>query len=238
MTPPAFDRRAGEYNRHARLQEEAAAWLAEWLPTRIEGRALELGAGTGIFTRRAVERSGHVVATDASARMVQEGAREIPQADWRVADASRPPNGASYGWIFSSSLIQWLDDPAETFRVWHTLAAPQARLLAGWFVAGTMRNVLALAPEVAPFRWRTTDEWIRLLDGSRWRTVRHETREFVLHHPDSTALLRDIHRIGAVRPGRCGAARLRWILRSLDASVNGGKISTPFVFLRLEAVRS
>jgi hypothetical protein len=49
--PHEFDRRAAQYEQHAPVQREAAAWLAEWLPEKIESPALEVGAGTGLFTR-------------------------------------------------------------------------------------------------------------------------------------------------------------------------------------------
>ena len=49
--PHNFDRRASVYEEHAPVQREAAAWLAEWLPETIGGPVLEVGAGTGLFTR-------------------------------------------------------------------------------------------------------------------------------------------------------------------------------------------
>ena len=52
-----FDRRAAVYEDHAPVQREAAAWLAEWLPEKIEDPALEAGAGTGLFTRYLVGRT-------------------------------------------------------------------------------------------------------------------------------------------------------------------------------------
>ena len=78
--PHEFDRRASDYERHAPVQREAAQWLAEWLPGEIEHPALELGAGTGLFTRHLVGRTKRLVASDIAPRMVQAGIDRLPDA--------------------------------------------------------------------------------------------------------------------------------------------------------------
>jgi alkylation response protein AidB-like acyl-CoA dehydrogenase len=70
--PSAFDRHAGRYDTHATVQREAAAWLAEWLPQIIDGHALELGAGTGLFTRHLATRATQLVATDTAMKVTTQ----------------------------------------------------------------------------------------------------------------------------------------------------------------------
>ncbi len=236
---PDFDRRAAQYETHAPVQREAAAWLAEWLPTNIPGPALELGAGTGLFTRHLVARTDELVASDISPQMVQAGLQAVPGADWSVTDAARPPEGAGYHWIFSCSLVQWLADPVSTLRAWHRAAAPEARLLGGWFIRGTLREFLATCPDASPFVWRDTREWLEILPQSGWSPVRHEQRSFTRRHTDSAAMLREIHNAGAVIPRRLGIGPLRQALRHHDQShrhENG--VDSSFEFLRIEALRS
>jgi malonyl-CoA O-methyltransferase len=236
--PGDFDRRARDYTRRAKVQRSTAAWLADWLPPRVEGTALELGAGTGLFTRHVVGVCEKLVATDASPRMVETGYAELPGQSWTVAEACQPPAGDTYHWIFTSNLVQWLPDPALAFRNWHDVSAPQARMIAGWFIAGTMADWLALCPESAPFRWRESAEWLALLDETGWEVQRSEARTFVVQHASAAAMLRDLHDIGAVVPRRFSAGRLRRALRAYDATHGGSQVfTTPFVFLRLEAIR-
>lgn len=236
---PDFDRRASCYDTHAGLQREAAAWLAEWLPEQITGPALELGAGTGLFTRHLSDRAENLAATDVSPRMVQTGANASPAAAWSVAEAAAPPRLHEYRWIFSSSLVQWLEDPVAAFRAWHQAAAPAARLLGGWFVRGTLADFYRICPEAAPFVWRDADEWLSILRAAGWQPVRHETRGFRRHHRHTAALLREMHNTGTVIPRRFGVARLRGALRRYDET-NGGAngVAATFEFLRVEAVRS
>lgn len=237
--PHQFDRRATHYEAHAPVQREMAAWLAEWLPAKIESPALELGAGTGLFTRQLVERTNRLVATDVSPRMVEVGKSNVPQADWSVADASNPPTGAPYRWIFSSSLAQWLPDPLATFRAWHQASVPGARMLGGWFILGTLREFFDVCPEATPFVWRSAREWTDALREAGWNPVREEQIEMKRLHPDTASILREIHNAGAVVPRRLGITKLRGALRNFDDTHRAERgVPGTFVFLRVEAVRS
>jgi len=240
VVPHQFDRRAAQYEEHAPVQREAAAWLAKWLPDRIAPPALELGAGTGFFTRHLLVRAaGELVVTDASPRMVQMGANALGGADWRIADAAAPPATRPYRWLFSCSLVQWLTDPAEVFRSWHRVAAPQARLLSGLFVRGTLAELFDACPEAQPFIWRDPKEWIGLLEEAGWKISRHETRKFLRSHTNSAAMLREIHNAGAVVPHRVGSGTLRRALRNYDRDHrDDAGVRATFEFLRLEAVKS
>ncbi|MBJ7258813.1 MAG: methyltransferase domain-containing protein [Chthoniobacterales bacterium] len=235
-----FDRRAGSYARHARLQREAAGWLAEWLAPQIESPALEVGAGTGFFTAHLLDRAREIIAIDASPRMVEHGRSAYPSARWATADAANPPaDGRPYRGIYSCSLLQWLPDPEAVFRRWHDLAAPGAGLLAGWFVQGTMESLVEVCPEMAPFRWRSPQEWESLLGAAGWSTERREVRKFEVAHATSALMLREVHNIGAVVTQRLGTGKLRGALRTHDARFGrSGAVTTPFVFMRLQARRA
>lgn len=239
-TSPVFDRCASAYDSRARVQRDAAAWLAEWLPNPCGEPALELGAGTGFFTRHALNAVGQLTATDASPRMVETGRAAWPGARWCVADADQPPSSAApYRTILTSSLVQWLPDPAGAFRKWHQITSSGALFLGGWFVRGTMDRFFEICPDGSPFLWRSAPEWIELLSAAGWSVKRSEAKVFHLAHRSTAAMLRDIHDVGAVSPGRLGTGRLRAALRANDTASRGEKgVITPFVFLRVEAVRT
>lgn len=231
-----FNDCAAQYNQHAEVQREAAAWLAEWLPDSIHSPALELGAGTGLFTHHLAKRVKHLEATDFAPQMVRLGAAAFPNVRWTVAEAQSPPPLGPYAGIFSCSLVQWLPTPAETFRHWHQISAPGARLIAGWFVQGTLDDFFEICPEATPFVWKTADTWLSLLEQNGWRVLRHEVRHFVRHYPHATTMLRAIHNVGAIVPHRLGTARLRQVLRAYDQNHSQqGRVASTFAFLRVEA---
>ena len=65
--------------------------LARRAAARPVGAALELAAGTGVLTRELLGVATAVTATDLNDAMVDLGARQVPAARWRQADATRLP---------------------------------------------------------------------------------------------------------------------------------------------------
>ena len=85
-----FDARARSYERHAGLQRAVADQLARLLPERKSPRVLELGCGTGLFSRHLLARypEGRFVLTDAAPAMIAECRRNLAAAI-RRGSASR-----------------------------------------------------------------------------------------------------------------------------------------------------
>jgi len=85
-------------------------------------KVLELGCGTGLFTRKVHAATGaSIIATDLSEELLQEARKKFPEGDFRVADAMNldfPDN--SFDVVFGSSIIHHLDmdkSLQEIFRV-------------------------------------------------------------------------------------------------------------------------
>ncbi|HXA14401.1 MAG TPA: methyltransferase domain-containing protein, partial [Opitutaceae bacterium] len=104
VLPASFDKAAPNYCEHARVQAALADWLAGWLPAERDGRALEIGAGPGVFTRRLLPWAGELTATDISPAMCAAGRAALPQVEWRVMAAEEPERGP-WDWIFCSSML-------------------------------------------------------------------------------------------------------------------------------------
>src|SRR5690348_10592425 len=113
----SFSRAAARYDRHARVQTALADWVAVWAPEERSGRALEVGAGTGVFTHRLQPWPGKYVATDLSPAMCAAGAAAVPAVEWKRMPAETPLPGP-WDWIVSSGMLQWAEDPEAIFNVW------------------------------------------------------------------------------------------------------------------------
>jgi malonyl-CoA O-methyltransferase len=206
----SFERMAPTYLAHAGVQEDLAGWLAEWLPKRRTGRALEIGAGPGVFTRRLLPWKGTLLATDGSRAMCAAGRAAWPAATWRTMAAERPAAGP-WDWIFSSSMLQWAEDPAAILTAWRKRLAPRGRVLAGFFVAGSLAEWSALAGR-APLDWRTPEDWRVLVKAAGLRLLRDGSERRVCYHESARSLLRSLHGTGAAPLRRLPPARLRRLL--------------------------
>ena len=215
---PAFERRVATYEASASIQ----TWLAGWVDTWVEpawplgADVVELGAGTGLLTRRLTAR-GSLVALDRSAKMVEEGRRRVPHATWREGDARDLP-AESYDRVYSSAMLQWLDDPDEAFRCWAGALKPGGRMVHGLFVHPSLSELVALEPEAVPLTWRDAETWCRAAGEAGLRVRRRELRRREVRHRDARSFFRSLHDTG-VTPAtpRLGAGRLRTLLRQYDA---------------------
>jgi SAM-dependent methyltransferase len=241
----SFDRAAPAYIEYAGAQEGLAAWLADWLPEARQGRAVEIGAGPGVFTQRLLPWRGDLVATDISPAMCAAGRRRLPQVPWRTMAAEALEGGLfttnscspsrTWDWIFSSSMLQWLDDPAAVFLAWRRQLAPGGRVLAGLFAAGTLEEWNTLAGET-PVRWRTVEDWRALLRASGLRLLRDDTERRVFHHVSAAALLRSLHGAGAAPLRLLSPARLRTRLAEYEQRYRTAEgVPASWCFYRFEA---
>lgn len=249
MTPPtlspdhpeivaaSFEQAALNYREHAQVQEAMAEWLGEWLPPQRMGRALEIGAGPGVFTQRLLPWHGELTATDLSPAMCAQGRTMLPQVDWRVMAAENPADGP-WDWIFCSSMLQWARRPAELFATWREALAPGGRLLAGIFVQGSLPELRALH-EAGPVTWRPVEAWRASLERGGLSLVRDTVEQRVFRYPSGVAFLRSLHGVGAAPKRMLSAGRLRRLLRDYELR-HGGEdgVHATWKFYRCEAERT
>jgi SAM-dependent methyltransferase len=231
----SFDRAAPGYLAHASVQEALAAWLAEWAPEGGAGRAVEVGAGPGVFTRLLLPWKGEFTATDISPAMCAAGKSRLPQVRWRTL-AAEALSGGPWDWIFSSSMLQWTIDPAAVFAAWRSGLAGGGRILGALFASGSLPEWSSVAAGTAPLVWRTVPEWRALIEGSGLRILRDATESRAFAHPSAAAFLRTLHGVGAAPARRFPAGRLRRHLRDYEARHRSGDgVVATWEFYRFEA---
>lgn len=234
----SFSGAARTYSDHAAVQETMAGWLAEWLPPpdKRTGRALELGAGTGGFTRRLLPWKGELVASDASTDMCREARESLPGVRWDVMNAEEP-TGGPYDRIFACSMLQWVDNPRAVFTAWRQALRPGGRVLAGLYAEGSLPELRGLT-RWTPLTWRLPVEWAEHLALAGLYPLRDETATRVFRHPSALHLLRSLHGVGAAPFHQFAPGRLRRILRDYDALHRDEQgVRSTWVFHRFEAER-
>lgn len=128
----------------------------EWLVPRTARRVLDLGAGTGKFTRLLADAKLDVVAVEPSPRMRDQLAAYVPEAELHDGTAEQIPlPDASVDAITVAQAWHWVDAPAAT--------AEAARVLRPGGTLGLVWNIRD-----------STEEWVALLDGLLGQHTRRE----------------------------------------------------------------
>src|SRR4029077_2644351 len=115
----SFGARAETYDEHADLQRGVARRLARLLPQLAAPLVLELGCGTGLFSRHLLARysGGTFVFTDLAPSMVEQCRRNLvgshkKRVSFEIMHAARPTAEGPFDLIAMSMTLHWLADPA------------------------------------------------------------------------------------------------------------------------------
>lgn len=232
-----FNRKARGYHEKADIQKVVADWCSSWLERDCSGLdGLELGAGTGLFTRHLALRGfKSLLATDQSERMLEEGRARVPMAKWNELDAWRC-DANPVDRIYACSLLQWARDPVEALLNWRNALAPQGRALVCLFVEGSLKEFVEKRPDFSALPWRSEADWLGFFHEAGFDISRSETRADVISYGSSREALRAIHDIGAIEERRMSPGELRRFLTDCDRRASG-RFQLSWNALRIECVK-
>jgi ubiquinone/menaquinone biosynthesis C-methylase UbiE len=118
---------------------EKAAWVADILPavTFAKGcQVLDVGCGTGVFSRLLLEWGCELVGLDASEPMLQEAEKRLPpqfqdNARFVAGDTHQPETFSPlrFDWITARQVVGHFYDPLLVFQNWHRWLKPEGRIL-------------------------------------------------------------------------------------------------------------
>ncbi|MEE4342587.1 malonyl-ACP O-methyltransferase BioC [Pseudomonas alliivorans] len=208
----SFSRAAGSYDSVAELQRAVGHELMSRLPAECSpARWLDLGSGTGYFSRVLAQRFQHSegIALDIAEGMLRH-AQPLGGARHFVAgDAERMPLAdESCELIFSSLAVQWCADfravLSEAFRV----LKPGGVFAFASLCTGTLYELReswqSVDGQVHVNRFRREDDYRQLCASSGLNVNILGVRPHVLHYPDVRSLTHELKALGAhnLNPGR------------------------------------
>lgn len=210
----SFSRAAASYDSVADLQRAVGYELLRRLPPeRSFARWLDIGCGTGYFTRALAERfpGAQGLALDIAEGMLDH-ARPLGGAQYFIAgDAERLPlRSDSCDLLFSSLAVQWCADFASVLREAHRVLRPGGVLAFASLCGGTLQELRDSWRQVDGMvhvnRFRELGTYQQLCAASGLRILSLQSRPHVLHYPDVRSLTHELKALGAhnLNPGRPG----------------------------------
>jgi malonyl-CoA O-methyltransferase len=210
----SFSRAAASYDSVAELQRDVGQQLLGRLsPSFIAQRWLDLGCGTGYFTRALGARFGEDsgLALDIAEGMLNHARPQGGAAHFIAGDAERLPlQAASCDLVFSSLAVQWCADFASVLSEAHRVLKPGGVFAFSSLCAGTLYELRDSWRQVDGMvhvnRFRGFETYQQLCADSGLNVVSLENRPHVLHYPDVRSLTHELKALGAhnLNPGRPG----------------------------------
>lgn len=234
----SFSRAAATYDQAAAFQRSAGNNLLARVPASLHASDIvDLGAGTGYFTRALSQRFSHPVAALDLAEGMLRFARQCAGPEhqwlyehprWVVADAEALPlRTASQDLIFSSLALQWCPDLGSALREARQALRPGGCLAFNTLIEGTLFELQQAWQDVDGFvhvnRFMPADELQAVLAGTGFHDWRCDVETHVLRYAQLSELTRELkalgaHNINQGRPGGLtGRARLRALTQAYEA---------------------
>jgi len=233
----SFGAQAASYEENADLQRTVAKGLARLLPPLAAPRVLELGCGTGLFSRHLLARypDGTFVFTDLAPSMVEQCRLNVnglgKRLSFEVMDAARPTADGRFDLIAMSMTLHWLADPEAALATLRKRLAPEGVLVFATLGSKSFpewRDVLAA--QGLPSGLLNIPELPGIVDEER-----------LVVDADTLGFLRRMKAIGGLTPREgyapLPAGALRRAIRAAD-EWNGGRITWHIVYGRLAASQS
>ncbi|MEN5030825.1 malonyl-ACP O-methyltransferase BioC [Pseudomonas sp. Ps21-P2] len=209
----SFSKAATSYDSVADLQRAVGTELMTRLPELVPSRWLDLGSGTGCFSRALAQQfpQSEGVALDLAEGMLRY-ARPLGGATHYVAgDAENLPlRDASVDLMFSSLAVQWCPDFSAVLSEARRVLKPGGVFAFASLCAGTLFELRdswqAVDGMVHVNRFRELGEYLRLCAASGLQVRSLEVLPHVLHYPDVRSLTHELKALGAhnINPGRPG----------------------------------
>jgi len=170
------------YDRISGPQARWGAAVLDRLPLVGDERVLDAGCGSGRVTEALLERlpGGHVIALDASGKMLETARTRLARFDDRVsfvpADLGRPlPIEQPVDAILSTATFHWVPDHDALFRNLATVLRPGGRLVAQCGGAGNLATVMRALDEIGetdrPWTFATAEETRAQLEAAGFTEI-------------------------------------------------------------------
>lgn len=210
----SFSRAATTYDSVAALQRSVGEQLLELLPAALSpARWLDLGCGTGYFSRALAQRfaGSEGLALDIAEGMLQH-ARTLGGAQRFIAGDAEclPVQDGSCDLIYSSLALQWCADFQAVLREAHRVLRRGGVLAFSSLCVGTLQELRDSWQAVDGFvhvnRFRHFTDYQRLCAGSGLTALSVQVVPEALFYPDLRSLTHELKALGAhnLNPGRPG----------------------------------
>ncbi len=216
----SFSKHAKTYDRYAQLQKSMAERLASLLPVPLPDNVLEIGCGTGLFTRHLLTQSvKRLVLNDIAPGMLKVLSNSITlPANTKIFSGNAERiHFEKVDLICANAVFQWFRNPQETLEKLNQALTRNGKLIFSTFGAETLVEFRQAVNLLSPIDLYTKEAWARMIRDSGFSINLCDVEIRKTFFPSTMTLLKNLQQIGAAPVQMVKTGGLRKLMRDYDA---------------------
>ena len=216
----SFSKHVKTYDRHAQLQRSMAERLAASIPNPFPKKILEIGCGTGVFTRHLLARSPLIIILNDIAPLMVEHLKnhlEVPSNSKTLVGNAERIKIPRVDLIAGNAVFQWFQTPQTTLQRFHTSLEKEGYLSFSTFGPKTLEEFRKTAQFQGPTHLLSQKQWKTFLTQAGFELLSFQTETRQIFFENTRALIKNLQQIGAAPLRILKPAELRQLIRDYDS---------------------
>lgn len=216
----SFSKHAKTYDRYAQLQRSMAERLASFLPTPLPDNVLEIGCGTGLFTRHLLTQPvKKLVLNDIAPGMLEVLSNSLTLP----LNAKISPGNAErihfedMDLVCANAVFQWFQNPQEVLVKLNQALTANGSLIFSTFGPKTLIEFRQAANLASPIDLYSKDSWTDMIRDSGFAIKFWDVEIRKIFFSSSLSLLKNLQQIGAAPIRMVKTGGLRKMMRDYDS---------------------
>ena len=216
----SFSKYANTYNRYAQLQNSMAERLASLLTNPLPDNVLEVGCGTGLFTKHLLTQPiKQLTLNDIASGMLDKlsNSLKLPSNTKICHGNAEQLKFENMDLICANAVFQWFQNPQLTLEKLNTALKNNGALIFSTFGPQTLKEFRQSTNLMSPINLYSKNEWIKMIKGAGFsiKFMDIETRK--IFFPSSIKLLKNLQQIGAAPTRMVKTGGLRKLIKNYDS---------------------
>ena len=215
----SFSKYARSYDRYALLQRSMAERLASYLPETTPSHIIELGCGTGVFTRHLLTKPiKKITLNDISPAMIEilKSRLEMPSNVKFLIGNAENVYFEKADLICANAVFQWFQEPENSLKHLKNSLTNNGQIIFSTFGAETLKEFRQAANMKSPITLYSLKQWRNLIKKTGFTLNSFDIEKKTIFTPNTMNLMKNLQQIGAAPIKIFNVGGLRKIIRYYD----------------------
>ena len=223
----SFSKYATKYEKHAHLQNEMGDQLSLLLPNKFSEIVLEIGCGTGIFTKHLLTYPlKRIILNDISVEMINflKSKLILPSCSKVIVGDAESIKFDCVDLITANAVFQWLRNPSKTLHKLRSYINSEGKLIFSTFGPQTLIELRQISSIDSPALLAPFEQWETWLKTSKFTIDSSSKTIHKIYYSNTLELLKNLQQLGTTPITMTKSGSLRRIIKEYDknyASSNG-----------------